>query len=720
MTQVCIARRLISVVALSSVALGASVSSLHAEAVSLTSGSIALPWDGSLAGFQLSGPGTELNGEVLQSPAATLAADTRADLSTTIATTTSGHHPFSELVGGVTYGSVWIDGRFTITAQPVAVPAAADGATATFSTPFVLRGTVTGYSDAAMTQQVFSTDVRASGVMSIGPLRFSGGSTGAWAFAGSGSELFVVTGPPPSPWATADVGAVGIPGVSSFSNGVFYVAGAGGDIWGTADAFQFVSQPFVGDGTVVARVDGEQITSPFAKAGVMIRQSADPSAAHVVLDVRPGGDVEFMTRSSAGASTTFLASARVASAAWLKLARRGTEVSASVSTDGATWTPLGTATLDGDALAGLAVTSHDTSVLNQAIVDQLSVTSAGAGGALPLTWSQADIGVVGVAGSGSAAGGTFTVSGAGADIWGTADSFHYVYASMTSGGEIDARVVNLQSTDAFAKAGVMVRDSLDQGAPSVILDARPDGTIEFMARTAPGGATAFLGGGFQAPLPVSLKLARMDGTANSVVTGSVLDASTGEWRQVGSVMLPLGPDATAGLAVTSHTTSALNTAVFDTVDVIRNLVVDAGFESDTPPSLGSPGWISDNPLRAVAAKSETNQPHGGAQNGACWTTTFADCGMYQEVVAPADGSYTFTAFATADRSGGLVGVNVNGVTAQSLPIDVRPFGDYGASPYAIAFDARAGDTIRVWMYSPPTPGYVVIDDAALVKYFGTP
>jgi len=27
--------------------------------------------------------------------------------------------------------------------------------------------------------------------------------------------------------------------------------------------------------------------------------------------------------------------------------------------------------------------------------------------------------------------------------------------------------------------------------------------------------------------------------------------------------------------------------------------------------------------------------------------------------------------------------------------------------------ARAGDVIRVWMYSPATPGYVVIDDVVL-------
>jgi hypothetical protein len=31
----------------------------------------------------------------------------------------------------------------------------------------------------------------------------------------------------------------------------------------------------------------------------------------------------------------------------------------------------------------------------------------------------------------------------------------------------------------------------------------------------------------------------------------------------------------------------------------------------------------------------------------------------------------------------------------------------------MTFQASAGDTIRVWMYSPATPGYVVIDDVSL-------
>ena len=65
---------------------------------------------------------------------------------------------------------------------------------------------------------------------------------------------------------------------------------------------------------------------------------------------------------------------------------------------------------------GLAVTSHDPSVLNVSTFDNVSVTTA-----LPPGWTSQDVGETGLAGTATFANGVFTVSGAGSDIWGTAD-----------------------------------------------------------------------------------------------------------------------------------------------------------------------------------------------------------------------------------------------------------------------------------------------------------
>ena len=147
----------------------------------------------------------------------------------------------------------------------------------------------------------------------------------------------------------------------------------------------------------------------------------------------------------------------------------------------------------------------------------------------------------------------------------------------------------------------------------------------------------------------------------------------------------------------------------------RDLLVRGDFEGYAPPLLGSPGWVSDS-IRQIPSKSETNQPHAGARNGACWSTVSLDCGMYQEVTAPAAGKYTFTVYANADKTGGLVGVNVNGVNVAVSKVITRGFGNYG-DPYTMTFSASQADTIRVWVYSPASPGYVVIDDAMLTSAF---
>ena len=92
--------------------------------------------------------------------------------------------------------------------------------------------------------------------------------------------------------------------------------------------------------------------------------------------------------------------------------------------------------------------------------------------------------------------------------------------------------------------------------------------------------------------------------------------------------------------------------------------------------------------------------------------------MFQDVIAPANGVYVFRVFANADRTGGVIGVDINGAPAGSRQVPVRGFHNYGVDPLAVGFHANEGDTIHVWMYSPAIPGYVVIDDASLVQDFG--
>jgi hypothetical protein len=497
----------------------------------------------------------------------------------------------------------------------------------------------------------------------------------------------------PSPWVDQDVGAVGIAGSASFNGGIFTVAGAGSDIWGAADSFNFVYQPLNGDGQIVAHVASLTNTSSNAKAGLMFRGSTASTAANVILDVQPGGSIEFMARPSDGGSTAWLAGS--SGVAWLKLVRSGSTVTGFVSGDGSTWTAVGSAnvTLGSGAIAGLAVTSHNTSQLNTSTFDSVAVTASGGGsapgtptspspasgatgvstspaltwssagattydvmygtanpppqvstgqasasytpaattataagtqyfwqivahnsagtttgpvwsfttaGALPSPWLNQDVGAVGIAGSTSFSGGAFTVNGSGADIWGTADGFQFVYQTLNGDGQIVARVTSLLNTNTNAKAGLMFRGDLTAGSPHVILDVEPSGNIEFMTRSTSGGQTTWLAGTTRAA-PVWLMLVR----SGSTVTGFMsTDGST--WTTVGSTAISLPATTNVGLIVTSHDTSQINTATFDSVAVSATSGGTAPGTPSTPGPAGGATGIVTTPTLTWSSSGATS------------------------------------------------------------------------------------------------------------------
>jgi len=416
-----------------------------------------------------------------------------------------------------------------------------------------------------------------------------------WSFEVYGAP--VSTPPPPSalpsPWKSADVGAVGMTGSASYANGTFDVSGAGADIWGTSDAFQFVYQPISGDQDIVASVDSLQNTNPYAKAGLMFRESLDPGSRHVILDMRPDGSIEFMMRDTTGGATTFLASGSHAFPAQLRLRRAGTLITAFIGSGGGAWQEIGhiTVAMAASLDAGLAVTSHDTSRSALATFSDAFVTPLFEN--WPAPWTDDDIGAVGRAGSASYASGTFTVNGSGADIWGTADAFNYVSQPTTGDFSIVAHVAGVQNTNPYAKAGVDMRDTKTASSAHVILDVRPDGSIEFMQRAANGASTTFIAGGSHA-LPVYLMLVR-EGTT---VTGAISsDGNT--FTPIGQTTVAIAATTFAGMAVTSHDTALLNTSVFDAAYVVNYAIHTQPQPPQPQPATNIVVYANDVPATSI-------------------------------------------------------------------------------------------------------------------------
>jgi regulation of enolase protein 1 (concanavalin A-like superfamily) len=359
----------------------------------------------------------------------------------------------------------------------------------------------------------------------------------------------------PADWQTADVGQAG-GGSASERGGTFSVAGAGADIWGTADAFRYAYHALPGDGSIVARVATIQDVHAWTKAGVMIRQSLDAGSAHAAMFVSAQNGVAFQRRTASGGISTSTGAAGAAPR-WVKLVRAGRIVTASVSVDGSAWTEVAhdTVAISGAVWAGLAVTSHRAGTPAVATFDHVGVTVSAA--SLPAGWVDGDVGAVGLTGSAAFQAGTFIVSASGADIWDTADAFHFARQTLTGDGQLVARVTDVQQTSRWAKAGVMIRERTGASAAFAFMTVSAAAGNAFQYRSSAGAVA------------VSIANARPASWVKVVRAGHTVagyQSSDGvAWQRVGSAAIRMAAQVDIGLAVTSHDNARLCRGTFERV-----------------------------------------------------------------------------------------------------------------------------------------------------------
>ncbi|MEP6994637.1 MAG: PQQ-dependent sugar dehydrogenase [Acidobacteriota bacterium] len=360
----------------------------------------------------------------------------------------------------------------------------------------------------------------------------------------------------PPPWVHQDIGTVGAAGSASYSSGIFTVAGSGSDIWGIADHFQYVSQPVSGDVTIIARVASLQNTNPWAKGGVMIRETLATDSRHAMMVLTPGNGLAFQRRLATGGVSTTTPGALIAAPYWVKLVRSGNTLSGFASSDGVSWTLVGSDTVSMAAAVyvGMPVTSHSDGVLCTATFTNVSVS-----GGLPPPWVHQDIGTVGAAGSASYSSGIFTVAGSGSDIWGIADHFQYVSQPVSGDVTIIARVASLQNTNPWAKGGVMIRETLATDSRHAMMVLTPGNGLAFQRRLATGGVSTTTPGALIAA-PYWVKLVRSGNTLSGFASSDGVS-----WTLVGSDTVSMAAAVYVGMPVTSHSDGVLSTATFTNV-----------------------------------------------------------------------------------------------------------------------------------------------------------
>jgi regulation of enolase protein 1 (concanavalin A-like superfamily)/uncharacterized protein (DUF2141 family) len=382
----------------------------------------------------------------------------------------------------------------------------------------------------------------------------------------------------PSGWTSRDIGSPQVAGSAEGGVDTITVRGAGVDIGGLSDQFQFAYQATSGDVDIRLRIADLQGVNPGAKAGLMIRGSLTENAKHAFILVSAQEGLAFQWRSKIGRKSAQVSGARVAAPVWVRLVRQRNLFSAYSSATGAAWTFIGSANIamDKSAYVGLAVTSHDP---NQTATASFSSLAFGfrPSSSVPSPWAAGDVGSPALPGNASASGGTFTVTGAGADIWDTSDQFQFVYQPIMGDTDIVARVASLQAADVWSKAGVMIREALTGPAAHASLFTTGSNGWRVTRRLYAGGLTYSTPGDAGAA-PSWVRLVR-EGNLFSAYQSQ--DGS--QWTLVGTDTISMPATVYVGLAVTSHNTAATATATFS------NVVISAPISSNAPPTVSLSG-----------------------------------------------------------------------------------------------------------------------------------
>jgi regulation of enolase protein 1 (concanavalin A-like superfamily) len=441
---------------------------------------------------------------------------------------------------------------------------------------------------------------------------------------GTGSASLALTvlsaGGLPAPWQDQDIGAVGSAGSASYAGTTFTVKGSGADIWNSVDAFNFVSQPLSGDGTIVARVASQGNTDGWAKAGVMIRESMNVGSAMAMMALTPtnGAALQYRTTTDGACNSNPVAGV---APAWVKLVRAGTTFTGYVSTDGTNWTSAGstTITMAANVSIGLAVTAHNNTVLNTSTFDQVTVTAAGAPPAI--TSATTATGTVGAAFS-------YAITASNAPTSFTATGLPNGLAVNTGTGAITGTPtgagtasVTISATNAGGTGSATLTLTVNPATPVISSATNATGKVGqafSYTITASNAPTSYNATGLPAGLAVNTGTGAITGTPTGAGTASVTISATNAGG-TGSTTLTLTVNpATPVITGATMASGAVNQAFsyqitatnsptsFDATGLPNGLAVNTGTGAITgTPTAGGTTIVTLNATNAGGTGSAT-------------------------------------------------------------------------------------------------------------------
>ncbi len=161
-----------------------------------------------------------------------------------------------------------------------------------------------------------------------------------------------------------NIGANSVEGqISSTAPGIFDLSTKSGNIWGNADSFFYAYTELSGDGVIEAKIDSLLNVDPWAKSGVMIRETLTPGSKHAFSLIGAGKGPHLFYRPTTDGATSYVPPANNGET-YVKLERVGDVFTSYMSVDGSNWTVISKQTIAmatnvyiGIALNGLLTTA---------------------------------------------------------------------------------------------------------------------------------------------------------------------------------------------------------------------------------------------------------------------------------------------------------------------------------------------------------------------------
>ena len=208
--------------------------------------------------------------------------------------------------------------------------------------------------------------------------------------------------------------------------------------------------------------------------------------------------------------------------------------------------------------------------------------------------------------------GTYTMTGSGSDIWAVnnveADEFHFAYKMLSGAGSIVAMVNSVQNTNDWAKAGVMIRETLAPESAHAMAVVTPTQGVAFQRRPATGDVSV----GDTVTGVAAPQWVKIDRSLSGAFTASY-SANGTTWQPIGAPQnIQMSANVYIGLALTAHDPALTCQAVFSNITTTGNVTgqwtdQDIGIASNAAEPLyvavsnsaGQPAVVvNDNPNAA--------------------------------------------------------------------------------------------------------------------------